>query len=149
MLGQIYYQGTRSIPQDFNEAMYFFRQVTEKLPNGKVTEAILNSKRGQAIGQAAGYIGKMYWRGEGVEKDEEMAYQWFYLGSELNDSIAQNGLGMMYLNGVVVPKASYRILKIPLFGGLCYLFQNDFFRIVKKQSSISNELPNTRILTHK
>lgn len=112
MLGQIYYQGTRSIPQDFSEALYFFRQVIEKLPDGKVTEAILSkakrdNRHGQAIGQAAGYLGKMYWRGEGVEQDEEMAYKWFELGSKLNDPIALNGLGMMYLNGIVVPKASY------------------------------------------
>ena len=104
MLGQIYYQGTRSIPQDFQEAHYFFEQVTDKLPSGKITEAFLNNKRGRAIGQAAGYLGKMYRRGEGVDVDPEKAYQWFYLGSELDDSISQNGLGMMHLEGVVVPK---------------------------------------------
>ncbi|KAI7856656.1 hypothetical protein BDC45DRAFT_503304 [Circinella umbellata] len=105
MLGQIYYQGTRSIRQDFQEAHYFFEQVIDKLPSGKITEAFLNNKRGRAIGQAAGYLGKMYRRGEGVDVDPERAYQWFYLGSELNDSISQNGLGMMHLEGVVVPKS--------------------------------------------
>ncbi|KAI9275795.1 hypothetical protein BDA99DRAFT_496467 [Phascolomyces articulosus] len=105
MLGQIYYQGTRSIPQDFKEAYYFFEQVIDKLPSGKITEAFLNNKRGRAIGQAAGYLGKMYRRGEGVEVDPERAYKWFYLGSELNDSNSQNGLGMMHLEGLVVPKS--------------------------------------------
>ncbi|KAI9316211.1 hypothetical protein BX666DRAFT_1859377, partial [Dichotomocladium elegans] len=104
MLGQIYYQGTRSIPQDYREAHFFFKQVIDKLTSVKRSDTAINSKRGRAIGQAAGYLGKMYWRGEGVEADPEIAYQWFYIGAELGDSICQNGLGMMYLDGVVVPK---------------------------------------------
>lgn len=46
----------------------------------------------------------MYWRGEGVEADPEVAYEWFYIGAEFNDAMSQNGLGMMYLDGVVVPQ---------------------------------------------
>lgn len=103
MLGQIYYQGTRSIPQDFKEAWSFFFQVADSLPSS-ITQAFINSKRGRAVGQAAGFLGKMCWRGEGGPVDVGAAYNWFVLGSDLNDSISQNGLGMMYLHGIHVPQ---------------------------------------------
>ncbi|KAG0178792.1 ERAD-associated protein [Apophysomyces sp. BC1021] len=103
-LGQLYYQGTRNIPRDFQNAFDYFRQVSEKIPARKIPETFIKSKQGEWAGQAAGILGRMYWRGEGVEPNVKEAYHWFEVGSELGNPIALNGLGMMYLEGVVVPK---------------------------------------------
>lgn len=100
MLGQVYYLGTRSIPRNFNEAYLFFHQIVDKIsPGGKIPP-----KNSKIIGQAAGYLGLMYWRGEGVKADEKKAHKWFQLGVELGDSTSQNNLGMMYLDGIVVAR---------------------------------------------
>ncbi|KAG2194389.1 hypothetical protein INT47_006704 [Mucor saturninus] len=100
MLGQVYYLGTRSIPRNFDEAYAFFNQIVNKIPDhGKVP-----AKNAKAIGQAAGYLGLMYWRGEGVQVNAKTAYKWFSIGHDLNDATSQNALGMMYLDGIVLPK---------------------------------------------
>jgi TPR repeat protein len=100
MLGQLYYLGTRSIPRNYEEARYFFHQIIEKAASGSKTP----EKSAKIVGQAAGYLGKMYWRGEGVLSNPEKAFKWFKMGAELNDANSQNGLGLMYLDGIVVPK---------------------------------------------
>ncbi|CAO3656727.1 unnamed protein product [Mucor hiemalis] len=100
MLGQVYYLGTRSVPRNFEKALHFFEIIVEKIPNnGKVP-----AKNTKPIGQAAGYLGLMYWRGEGVKADAKIAYQWFDIGVKFNDATSQNALGMMYLSGTIVPK---------------------------------------------
>ncbi|KAI9476298.1 MAG: hypothetical protein EXX96DRAFT_527466 [Benjaminiella poitrasii] len=100
MLGQVYYLGTRNVPRNFNEALAFFYQIVDKVSvSGKVP-----TKRTKAIGQAAGYLGLMHWRGEGVKVNERQAHKWFKFGAELGDSISQNNLGLMYLDGIVVDK---------------------------------------------
>jgi SEL1 protein len=100
MLGQVYYLGTRSIPRDFNQAFSFFNQIVDKVPWGGKMPA----KNTKAIGQAAGYLGLMYWRGEGVKANAKTACEWFQRGVDLGDSTSQNSLGMMYLDGIVVAK---------------------------------------------
>lgn len=100
MLGQVYYLGTRSISKNFDEAYQFFTQIINKIPDhGKVP-----AKNAKPIGQAAGYLGLMYWRGEGVKANAKTAYKWFSIGNDLNDATSQNAIGMMYLDGIVVPK---------------------------------------------
>lgn len=100
MLGQVYYLGTRSVPRNFDEAYKFFDRIVEKIPANSKTP-VKNSK---VIGQAAGYLGLMYWRGEGLQVNPETAYKWFDIGAEFNDATSQNALGMMYLDGIVVRK---------------------------------------------
>ncbi|KAI8992410.1 hypothetical protein BDB01DRAFT_716782 [Pilobolus umbonatus] len=99
MLGQVYYLGTRSVARNFEEAHNFFYQIVEKGTSG----GKISTKNSKPIGQAAGYLGMMYWRGEGVPVSPQAAHKWFSIGVKLQDPIAQNGLGMMYLKGVVVP----------------------------------------------
>lgn len=71
-------------------------------------EVLRDSDQGRAIGQAARYIGRMNWRGECVPLDAEEAYEWFVVGAQFNNAMSQNGLGMMYLDSVVVPKVCKR-----------------------------------------
>lgn len=50
---------------------------------------------------AAGYIGRMYLRGEGVKKDVKVAKMWFERGAEYGDRESQQGLGLIYRDGLL------------------------------------------------
>lgn len=56
-------------------------------------------KAAVAASKAAGYLGEMYWRGEGVAPNPNMARKWFERGAAQNNDASHNGLGMMYLRG--------------------------------------------------
>ncbi|KAI8073226.1 hypothetical protein BC940DRAFT_232578 [Gongronella butleri] len=101
MLGDMYYYGSRNVPQNFQEALTFFKAVVERLPTSgrKIPDTVIKSKSGEAIGQAAGYLGKMFMRGEGVQVNYQTAYKWFLVGAELQDSASMNGLGLLLLKG--------------------------------------------------
>lgn len=55
-------------------------------------------------GVAAGMIGKMWLRGEGVPRNYARAWVWFSRGGEQGDAESQNGLGVMYRDGLDIPK---------------------------------------------
>ncbi|ORX52063.1 HCP-like protein [Hesseltinella vesiculosa] len=101
MLGDMYYYGSRNVPRDFQEALVFFKSVVERLPTGgkALPESLVKSKAGEVIGHAAGYLGRMFMRGEGVSVSYNTAYTWFMIGAELRDSVSMNGLGMLLLKG--------------------------------------------------
>jgi hypothetical protein len=50
---------------------------------------------------SAGFLGRMYLRGEGVKADPAIAKMWFERGSELGDRECQNGLGIIWRDGLV------------------------------------------------
>lgn len=50
---------------------------------------------------SAGYIGRMYMRGEGVEADYGVAKMWFERGIEYGDRECHNGLGILWRDGLV------------------------------------------------
>lgn len=51
---------------------------------------------------AAGYLGRMYLRGEGVKVDHALAKAWFERGAEHGDRECHNGLGIIYRDGLGV-----------------------------------------------
>jgi SEL1 protein len=51
--------------------------------------------------RCAGYLGRMFLRGEGVRQDIRLARMWFERGAEVNDHESLNGLGMMYRDGLI------------------------------------------------
>jgi SEL1 protein len=55
-------------------------------------------------GIAAGMIGKMWLRGEGVSRNYARAWVWFSRGRDQGDAESQNGLGVMYRDGLDIPK---------------------------------------------
>lgn len=64
----------------------------------------LNREEGGPIGYAvasAAYIGRMYMRGEGVKSDIPTAKMWFERGTEQGDRECQNGLGIIYRDGLM------------------------------------------------
>jgi SEL1 protein len=50
---------------------------------------------------AAGYLGRMFLRGEGVRMDMKLAKIWFERGATYGDKECHNGLGIMWRDGLV------------------------------------------------
>lgn len=123
-LGKIYYQGSiyhaaggiasggegvGAVPQSFQRSMHYFMLIARKMwprdptnplhdnpseikdENDQITRAILS----------AGYIGRMYLRGEGVKRDYGLATMWFRRGAQFGDRESQNGLGILWRDGLV------------------------------------------------
>lgn len=63
LLGQLHYQGLYGIPKNYLMAMRYFQAA---------------ANRGNE--QAATYLGYMYLRGEGVERDVDLARRYFEMG---------------------------------------------------------------------
>lgn len=50
---------------------------------------------------SAGYLGRMYLRGEGVKQDPVLAKLWFERGIDHGDKESHNGLGIIWRDGLV------------------------------------------------
>ncbi|KAI8459611.1 hypothetical protein BY996DRAFT_8529847 [Phakopsora pachyrhizi] len=57
-----------------------------------------------AAGLAAGFLGRLYLRGEGVPRNNAKAFLWFSRGATQGDRESQNGLGIMYRDGLGVQR---------------------------------------------
>ncbi|KAL2184091.1 HCP-like protein, partial [Thermothelomyces heterothallicus CBS 203.75] len=98
-LGRIYYEGQRGLNKNVALARKYFLDVAQKY--WRKNRPVDNPKTGldRTAGKAAGFIGRMYLRGEGVEQDFNRAKFWFERGDSLKDAQSQYGLGLLYLNG--------------------------------------------------
>jgi len=103
-LGRIYYEGQRSLPKNLDLARYYFKMVTQKF--WKKNRIVDNFKPGldKTACEAAGYLGRMYLRGEGVEQSFELARQWFERGMAHSDPQSAYGQALMLLNGYGVTR---------------------------------------------
>lgn len=104
-LGRIYYEGQRGLEPNYDLAKKYFLMVAKRYwrKDGRILE---NHKIGieRTAAKAAGYLGSMYLRGEGVEQNFEKAKLWFERGKSLGDAQCQHGLGLMLLHGYGVPR---------------------------------------------
>jgi len=103
-LGRIYYDGQRGLTQDLELARKYFFAVTQRFwKKGRIVES---AKPGldKTAGKAAGYIGRMYLRGDGVEQNFERASLWFDRGISIGDAQSQYGMALMLMNGYGMPK---------------------------------------------
>ena len=80
-LGLVYANG-EGMPEDFGEAMLWFRQAAEQ---------------GHAVAQTT--LGAMYADGRGVRQDHVEAVRWWRLAAEQGEARAQDRLGSMYYEG--------------------------------------------------
>ncbi|GAA6059101.1 hypothetical protein JCM10212_002072 [Sporobolomyces blumeae] len=64
----------------------------------------LDEQSAMVAGLAAGYLGRMYLRGEGVHVNYAKAFLWFKRGSSQGDRESNNGLGIMYRDGLGVER---------------------------------------------
>ncbi|KAM5533642.1 hypothetical protein V8D89_012690 [Ganoderma adspersum] len=123
-LGKIYYQGSiysvpggiasggdgaSAIPRDFHRARYYFLRIAQQIwPRDPANPRQPDRPpKGEAPAQAgyaalaAGYLGRMYLRGEGVKQDAVLAKMWFERGADYGEKESHNGLGIIWRDGLV------------------------------------------------
>ena len=102
-LGRLHYDGSRTMKRNLKVARDHFYRVARKYWSR--TGVIISddaSGTGKIASKAAGYIGRMYLRGEGVKQDLGKALIWFKRGVANGDALCQYELGLMYLKGLGV-----------------------------------------------
>ena len=120
-LGKIFYQGSiygavggiasggdgaSIVPRDYHSARHYFLRIARQVwpsdpPNPRHrSKDDLPAQAGYAA-LAAGYLGRMYLRGEGVKQDAAMAKMWFERGAEYGEKECHNGLGIIWRDGLV------------------------------------------------
>lgn len=108
-LAKMHYEGARGLPRNFGKAMKYFKVVARKYwsEDGSVKQ---NPPAGldKLAAQAAGHIGLMFLRGEGVKQSPEKAMIWFKRGLANGNGLCQHEIGLMYLYGYGVPQDAYR-----------------------------------------
>jgi SEL1 protein len=102
-LGRTYYKGSRELRKNFKKARAYMMMVAKQqwTKDGRV---IQNSGVDKLAATAAGYLGNMYHRGDGVEQSFEKALTWYRRGVDFGDARCGDALGIMYLYGNGVPK---------------------------------------------
>lgn len=104
-LGQYYYEGSRALTQDFGIAKDFFQDIARRYwsaKDGKIKPDV-DRELEKLASKAAGYLGSMFLRGEGVEQNVNKAKIWFRRGVENGDALCQYSLGLMHLQGLGMP----------------------------------------------
>jgi len=105
-LGRIFYYGIPGIPGipvDYDKAFHYFLKAANQLPKTPLVLSDLSEEQKKyysVISQSAGFIGYMYWRGEGVEQDMKKAREWLEKGYRHGDAYSTNYLGVMHREGV-------------------------------------------------
>lgn len=100
-------EGVGWIGRDYHRARVYFVSITRLVwPTNNIKFPLANKKEteervGVTAAMAAGYLGRMYLRGEGVKKDAKVAKMWFERGAEYGDRESQNGLALIYRDGLI------------------------------------------------
>jgi len=104
-LGRLHYEGSRELRQDFNSAKEYFLVVARKYwaKDGSI-KADTEPGVDRLASKAAGYLGQMFLRGEGMEQNFAKARVWFKRGLKNGDVMCQYSMGLMHLHGLDVPK---------------------------------------------
>ena len=103
-LGRLHYEGSRTMKRNLRTARAYFMVVAKKYwakDGSIITE---DNGVGKIASKAAGYMGRMFLRGEGMEQSFEKALIWFKRGLANGDALCQYELGLMYLQGLGVRK---------------------------------------------
>ena len=103
-LGRLHYEGSRTMRRNLKTARAYFMTVARKY--WQKDGAVRDEDQGLAkiASKAAGYIGRMFLRGEGMEQSFEKALTWFKRGVANGDALCQYELGLMHLQGLGVRK---------------------------------------------
>lgn len=108
-LAKLNYDGARSSKRDLPAAKKRFLELARMYwtKEGKIKQnvSVVTEK---LASKAAGYLGRMFLRGEGMAQSYGIAQTWFKRGLENGDALSQYSLGLMYLNGLGVPKDPIR-----------------------------------------
>jgi SEL1 protein len=102
-LAKLYYDGKRGMKRDLRLAKQYFLEVAREVwPKKGRTKSDMGSSTEKVAAKAAGFLGRMFLRGEGIKQDFELAQVWFKRGSSFGDALSQYSLGVMYLDGLGV-----------------------------------------------
>jgi len=104
-LAKLNYDGARSSRRNFDQARKRFIEIARLYwtKDGKVRPNV-GDKVEKYASKAAGYLGRMALRAEGIEQNFPLAKLWFTRGIKNGDALSQYSLGLMYLNGYGVDK---------------------------------------------
>ena len=99
LLGQVFYQGLQQFKQNYQIAFNYFKRAASILVLNPNEEQ--HSKKDLIFaGKSAAMLGRMYLRGEHVNKNNELAMSWFNKGMDVQDGMSYSGLGYMYEYGL-------------------------------------------------
>ena len=103
-LGRLHYEGSRTMRRSLKTARAYFMTVARKYwqKDGSIREE--DQGVAKIASKAAGYIGRMFLRGEGMEQSFDKALTWFKRGVANGDALCQYEMGLMHLHGFGVRK---------------------------------------------
>ena len=98
-LGRLHYDGSRTMKRNMKTARAYFMLVARRYwkKDGSIQDDDKDVAKFAA--KAAGYLGRMFLRGEGTEQSFEKAATWFKRGVANGDALCQYSMGLMHLNG--------------------------------------------------
>jgi SEL1 protein len=104
-LAKLNYDGARTLKRDLPAAKKRFLELARMYwtSSGKIS-ANVSPATEKLAAKAAGYLGRMFMRGEGMAQSFDIAKTWFRRGMELGDALSQYSMGILYLNGFGVPQ---------------------------------------------
>ena len=103
-LGRLHYDGSRTMKRNLRSARAYFMTVARKYwakDGSVISDDATVAKFGA---KSAGYIGRMFLRGEGMEQSFDKALTWFRRGLANGDALCEYELGLMYQEGLGVRK---------------------------------------------
>ena len=103
-LGRLHYDGSRTMKRNLRAARAYFMIVARKYWAKDGSVITDDGNIGKFAAKSAGYIGRMFLRGEGMEQSFEKALTWFRRGLANADALCQYELGLMYQEGLGVRK---------------------------------------------
>jgi SEL1 protein len=108
-LAKMYYDGSRTTERNVRKAQRLFMKIAMQYwdKHGKITAGGLKGID-KIAAKAAAYIGRMFLRGDGWEQSYEKAATWFRRGIANGDPLCQHLMGIMYRDGLGVPRDSYK-----------------------------------------
>lgn len=99
LVAQVYYRGSHKVQVDYVKAKRYALMAYKQKP---IEDSITKNEleKYSTSGTAADLLGKMYWRGEGVESNPVAARRWFEKGAAVNNAACMYSLGLMYEQGL-------------------------------------------------
>ena len=100
-LALIFFTSSQAAPESLKEAKADLERAKKLKEEGESKKAIsiLQKLADVDFPPAQYYLGTMYSRGEGIDKDEKKAFQWISSAAYYGFAEAQNSLGLMYDEG--------------------------------------------------
>lgn len=108
-LAKLNYDGSLASKRDLPAAKKRFLELARMLwtKDGKEKPNVSASTE-KLASKAAGFLGRMFLRGEGMPQSFDIARTWFKRGIDHGDALSQYMMGIMYLHGLGVPEDAVR-----------------------------------------